>query len=162
MNFMMLLPVNIQRESIVNIPSGNTVTYNSVHTFIRISGLTNKNIAMSILLIHRDFRSFEVVSCLKRLHIDWVFADGFLHQKMVMISEDKVWENGLSVHLKIFVIVSVYIISQWLRGLSIRSITITVIIVIIVIVAVAIIAIIVISNRERALWDVTNHETIFK
>ena len=58
MNFMMLLPVNIQRESIVNIPSGNTVTYNSVHTFIRISGLTNKNIAMSILLIHRDFRSF--------------------------------------------------------------------------------------------------------
>lgn len=72
-----------------------------------------------------------------------------------MISEDKVWENGLSVHLKIFVIVSVYIISQWLRGLSIRSITI-------IIVAVAIIAIIVISNRERALWDVTNHETIFK
>lgn len=79
-----------------------------------------------------------------------------------MISEDKVWENGLSVHLKIFVILSVYIISQWLRGLSIRSITITVIIIIIVIVAVAIIAIIVISNRERALWDVTNHETIFK
>ena len=29
-----------------------------------------------------------------------------------MISEDKVWENGLSVHLKIFVILSVYIISQ--------------------------------------------------
>ena len=29
-----------------------------------------------------------------------------------MISEDKVWGNGLSVHLKIFVIVSVYIISQ--------------------------------------------------
>ena len=29
-----------------------------------------------------------------------------------MISEDKVWENGLSVHMKIFVIVSVYIISQ--------------------------------------------------
>ena len=77
-----------------------------------------------------------------------------------MISEDKVWENGLSVHLKIFVIVSVYIISQWLRGLSIRSITITVIIIIIV--AVAIIAIIVINNRERVLWDVTNHETIFK
>lgn len=74
-----------------------------------------------------------------------------------MISEDKVWENGLSVHMKIFVIVSVYIISQWLRGLSIRSITITVIIIIIVI-----IAIIVISNRERVLWDVTNHETIFK
>ena len=72
-----------------------------------------------------------------------------------MISEDKVWENGLSVHLKIFVIVSVYIISQWLRGLSIRSITI-------IIVAVAIIAIIVINNRERVLWDVTNHETIFK
>lgn len=81
-----------------------------------------------------------------------------------MISEDKVWENGLSVHMKIFVIVSVYIISQWLRGLSIRAITITIIIIIIVIVivAVAIIAIIVISNRERALWDVTNHETIFK
>ena len=74
-----------------------------------------------------------------------------------MISVNKVWENGLSVHLKIFVIVSVYIISQWLRGLSIRSITITVIIIIIVI-----IAIIVISNRERVLWDVTNHETIFK
>ena len=72
-----------------------------------------------------------------------------------MISEDKVWENGLSVHLKIFVILSVYIISQWLRGLSIRSITI-------IIVAVAIIAIIVINNRERVLWDVTNHETIFK
>lgn len=34
--------------------------------------------------------------------------------------------------------------------------------IIIIIVAVAIIAIIVISNRERALWDVTNHETIFK
>ena len=72
-----------------------------------------------------------------------------------MISEDKVWENGLSVHLKIFVILSVYIISQWLRGLSIRSITI-------IIVAVAIIAIIVINNRERVLWDVTNHEAIFK
>ena len=72
-----------------------------------------------------------------------------------MISEDKVWKNGLSVHLKIFVILSVYIISQWLRGLSIRSITI-------IIVAVAIIAIIVINNRERVLWDVTNHEAIFK
>ena len=110
MNFMVLLPVNIQRESIVNIPSGNTVTYNSVHTFIRISGLTNKNIANTVnpsrLSIFLGRQLFEATSHRLGIH------DGFLHQKMVMISEDKVWENGLSVHLKIFVILSVYIISQ--------------------------------------------------
>ena len=75
-----------------------------------------------------------------------------------MISEDKVWENGLSVHMKIFVIVSVYIISQWLRGLSIRAITITIIIIIIVIVAVAIIAILLSSVTGRGhsgMWPIT-------